>query len=90
VGKNDDVFAFFKVSRIGAEVGGRLGHGDAEDVLVCHIYDHSFRLAKASFFAELGLVLRSEIAIAPMAKATKRCLKDSSFKLFVSRFQIHR
>ncbi|MGM9667799.1 MAG: hypothetical protein ACI3XN_07085 [Eubacteriales bacterium] len=36
-----------------------------------HFYDHSFRLAKASFLAELGLVLRSEIAIAPMAKATK-------------------
>ena len=37
-----------------------------------HFYDHGFRTAKASFFAELGLVLRSKIAIAPMAKATKR------------------
>ena len=36
-----------------------------------HIYDHGFCLAKASFLAELGLVLRSKIAIAPMAKATK-------------------
>jgi hypothetical protein len=31
----------------------------------------------------LGLVLRSKIAIAPMAKATKRCLKDFSFKLIL-------
>ncbi len=37
-----------------------------------HVYDHGFRIAKASFLAELGLVLRSKIAIAPMAKATKR------------------
>jgi hypothetical protein len=49
--------------------------------MLTHSYDHSFRLAKASFLAELGLVLRSEIAIAPMAKATKRYLKDSSFEL---------
>ena len=48
---------------------------------VFHIYDHGFRLAKASFLAELGLVLRSKIAIASMAKATKRRLKDLSFKL---------
>ena len=40
-------------------------------VFFVHCYGHSFRLAKASFHAELGLVLRSEIAIAPMAKATK-------------------
>jgi hypothetical protein len=40
------------------------------------MYDHSFRLAKASFLAEWGLVLLSRIAIAPMAKATKRRLKD--------------
>ena len=36
VGKNDDVFAFFKVIGGGAKVGGGLGHGDAEDVLVGH------------------------------------------------------
>ena len=40
--------------------------------LFLHFYDHGFRIAKASFLAELGLVLRSKIAIAPMAKATKR------------------
>jgi hypothetical protein len=45
------------------------------------MYDHSFRLAKASFPAKLGLVLLSKIAIAPMVKATKRRLKDVSFKL---------
>ena len=49
--------------------------------LFIHSYDHSFRPAKAAFLAELGLVLRSKIAIAPMAKATKRGLKDLSFKL---------
>ena len=47
-----------------------------------HNSNHSFRLAKASFlfFAELGLVLRSKIAIvlmaAPMEHAAKRRLKD--------------
>ena len=41
-------------------------------LLIFYVYDHGFRMAKASFLAELGLVLRSKIAIAPMAKATKR------------------
>jgi len=32
------------------------------------------------------VVLQSKIAIAPMAKATKRCLKDLSFKLITLLF----
>ena len=50
-------------------------------LLFIFIYDHSVRIAKASFLAELWLVLCSKIAIAPMVKATKRCLEDLSFKL---------
>ena len=50
-----------------------------------HISDHSFRLAKASLLVELWLALCSKIGITPMATpmgvATKRCLKDLSFKL---------
>ena len=45
---------------------------NGEKIELFHYYDHGFRTAKASFLAELGLVLRSKIAIAPMAKATKR------------------
>jgi hypothetical protein len=36
MGKNDDVFGFREVCRIGTKVSGGLGHGDAEDVLVGH------------------------------------------------------
>ena len=45
---------------------------NGEKIELFHYYNHGFRTAKASFLAELGLVLRSKIAIAPMAKATKR------------------
>jgi hypothetical protein len=59
-----------------------LGSFFTDFVAHCNVYI-TFTHAKTSFLAELVLVLRSKIAIAPMAKATKRCLKDSSFKLIL-------
>jgi hypothetical protein len=42
-----------------------------------HNHNHSFRLAKASFLAELGLVLLCKIAIASMAKAADKSAQNA-------------
>jgi hypothetical protein len=38
----------------GVQRGGQTRRACADDDDIVHIYDHSFRLAKASFLAELG------------------------------------
>ena len=50
------------------------------------IYDHSFRLAKASFLAELGLVLRSKIVTASVTAPVEHSHKTLFGKIYLSNF----